>query len=370
MSEPLTRSAEVEVVFKDGVLTLSGVLTAATVGAAERAWARSARGPVQVVDGAAVDSLDTAGAVLVRRMAGEKGRLQGFSAEANRLLELLPPALVSPFPSPSLRDASPRDHARLERLADAFLRMLSRLQEVAILAIDVVWWSAVGLFDRRQYRRGSFTEQAVLMGSSALPIVATIMFLIGAISVLQSAATLRTFGASVFVVDMLAIGLSRELAPLMTAIIVSGRSGSAIASEVATMKFTEELDALRTMGLNPIRFVVVPKLWAMVISLPLLTVMALAFGVAGGFLVAGTYIGLPLSTMFNRLLASLVAWDIVTGLIKSISFAVVITVVGAYRGMNFRGGADGVGRATTASVVTSIFSMIVVDSIWGLIFYL
>ena len=367
----MSPTSGIAVSYADGVLTLTGEMTAATAGAAERAWTRTALGPVRVVDGSAVSSLDTAGAVLVRKMAGEQGRLEGFSAEAARLLELLPaPPTPEDRSRSGQRDGSGGAAGRLERVGDGFLRLMDLLREIAILAIDVVWWSVVGLFDRTQYRKGSFTDQVFLMGSSAFPIVATIMFLIGAISVLQSASTLRTFGVSVFAVDMLVIGLSRELAPLMTAIIVSGRSGSAIASEIASMKFTEEIDALRTMGLNPVRFVVVPKLWAMVVGLPLLNVMALAFGILGGFLVAGTYMGLPPATMFNRLLGSLLAWDIVTGLIKSVSFAVIITVVGAYRGMNFSGGADGVGRATTASVVTSIFSIIVVDSIWGIIFYL
>lgn len=365
-------TTDVEVAFKDGVLILAGALTASTVGAAERAWAGSPREPVRLVDGTRVTALDTAGAVLVRRMAGDTGRIEGFNTEAVRLLSQLPVgsrAGAGPAAG-GAPEGSATSAGRLERLADAVLRLLSRLEEVAILAVDLLWWSAIGLFDRSQYRRGSFTEQALLTGSSAVPIVGTIMFLIGAISVLQSAETLRTYGASVFAVDMLAIGLARELAPLMTGIIVSGRSGSAIASEVATMKFTEEIDALRTMGLNPVRFVAVPKLWAMAVSVPLLTMVALAFGLLGGFLVGATYIGLSVNTMFNRLLVSLLAWDIVTGLIKSLSFAIIITVIGVYRGMNFSGGADGVGRATTSSVVTSIFAMIVVDSIWGILFYL
>jgi phospholipid/cholesterol/gamma-HCH transport system permease protein len=196
-----------------------------------------------------------------------------------------------------------------------------------------------------------------------------ILFLVGFILALQSAAQLRLFGATVFVVDLLAIGLAKEMAPLMVAILVSGRSGSAIASEIATMKFTEELDAIRTMGLNPIRFVVVPKLWGMLVSMPLLTVMALLIGLGGGFVVSITYMDLAPSTFYNELLRSLFFWDVMTGIIKSLSFAVIITVVGTYRGMTFTGGADGVGRATTSSVVTSLFAIIIADSIWGIIFY-
>ncbi len=135
------------------------------------------------------------------------------------------------------------------------------------------------------------------------------------------------------------------------------------------MKFTEELDAIRTLGLNPIRFVVVPKFWAMFVTLPLLTVMALFIGLLGGLIVALTYMELSFNTFMNQLAVSLLFWDVVTGLIKSLSFAVIITIVGVYRGLTFTGGADGVGRATTSSVVTSIFTIIVMDSIWGIVFY-
>ena len=256
-----------------------------------------------------------------------------------------------------------------ERFGGLALRKFERVTEIAILVVDILYWSIIGIFDRKQYRKGTFVEQVFYIGASALPIVGTILFLIGIILTLQSFAQLRQFGVGIFVVNMLAIGLSREFAPLMTAIIVSGRSGSAIASEIATMKFTEELDAIKTLGLNPIRFIIVPKFWAMLVSLPLLTIMALFIGIFGGFLVTLLYMGISTSSFMNQLLVSLMFWDIVTGLIKSVSFAIIITIVGVYRGLTFTGGADGVGRATTSSVVTSIFTIIVMDSIWGLIFY-
>jgi phospholipid/cholesterol/gamma-HCH transport system permease protein len=257
----------------------------------------------------------------------------------------------------------------LEAIGDFGYRAYDTIYEIAILIVDILYWSIVGIFDRRQYRKGSFTEQAFFMGATALPIVGIILFLIGSILTLQSAAQLRQFGATVWVVDLLAIGLAKEMAPLMVAILVSGRSGSAIASEIATMKFTEELDAIKTMGLNPIRFVVAPKLWAMFISMPLLTIMALLIGLMGGFVVSVTYMGLTPNTFYQELLRSLFFWDVATGIIKSLSFAIIITIVGTYRGLTFTGGADGVGRATTSSVVTSLFVISVADCIWGIIFY-
>ena len=136
------------------------------------------------------------------------------------------------------------------------------------------------------------------------------------------------------------------------------------------MKFTEELDALKTMGLNPIRFVVVPKLWAMVTTMPLLTIMALGAGIFGGFVVSVAYIGMAPNTFIDRVILTLMFWDVTTGLIKSVSFAIIITIVGTYRGMTFTGGADGVGRATTNAVVSAIFTIIIMDSIWGILFYM
>ena len=311
-----------------------------------------------------MERFDSSAAVFIKRTAAGKAQITGFSENARKLIDM---AALAPEPEHS----PPGEKVRmsLERIGGLTLRGMENVTEIAVLVVDILFWSVVGLFNRKQYRKGTFTEQAFYMGSTALPIVGTILFLIGVILTLQSAAQLRQFGVSVFVVNLLAIGLSREFAPLMTAIIVSGRTGSAIASEIATMKFTEELDAIKTLGLNPIRFVVVPKLWAMIVSVPLLTVLALFIGLLGGFMVAVTYMDLSPTTFFNQLVLSLLFWDVVTGLIKSLSFAVIITIVGVYRGLTFSGGADGVGRATTASVVTSIFAIIVMDSIWGILFY-
>ena len=353
-----------DVTLKDGVLIMSGDLTAVTVGEAERLVSGMDRERIEVIDGSRVERFDSSAAVFIKRTAAGKAQISGFSENARKLIDMAALALASEhLPSGG------KVRMTLERFGGLMLREMENLTEIAVLVVDILYWSVVGLFDRKQYRKGTFTEQAFYMGSTALPIVGTILFLIGVILTLQSAAQLRQFGVSVFVVNLLAIGLSREFAPLMTAIIVSGRTGSAIASEIATMKFTEELDAIKTLGLNPIRFVVVPKLWAMIVSVPLLTVLALFIGLLGGFMVAVTYMDLSPTTFFNQLVLSLLFWDVVTGLIKSLSFAVIITIVGVYRGLTFSGGADGVGRATTASVVTSIFAIIVMDSIWGILFY-
>ncbi len=352
------------ITFEQGILYVHGDVVADTVGTLEKALLAIPREEITVIDGSGVDELDTSGAVLINRLAGGGASRRGFSSRAEKLLDI----------SIAKRDVPAEEQKKspalsLDRLGGLALREMEHLTDVTVLVVDILYWSLVGIVNRKQYRKGSFVEQAFYIGSTALPIVGTILFLIGVILALQSAAQLRQFGVSVFVVNLLAIGLSREFAPLMTAIIISGRSGSAIASEIATMKFTEELDAIKTLGLNPIRFVIVPKFWAMTVAMPLLTIMALFIGLLGGLLVAVTYMELSFSTFMNQLLLSLMFWDVLTGLIKSVSFAFIITIVGAYRGLTFSGGADGVGRATTSSVVTSIFAIIVVDSIWGILFY-
>ena len=353
-----------DITFENGVLTLSGGLTAMTVGQAERVVSGIGADEISVVDGSGLEHFDSSGAVFVKRTFSADTQFRGFSENAVKLIDM---ATLTKEPDHS----PPGEQLKLtlERFGGLTLREVEKITDVAVLVVDILFWSVVGLYNRKQYRKGSFTEQAYYMGSTALPIVGTILFLIGVILALQSAAQLRQFGVTVFVVNLVAIGLSREFAPLMTAIIVSGRTGSAIASEIATMKFTEELDAIKTLGLNPIRFVVVPKVWAMVVCMPLLSILALFIGLLGGFLVAVTYMELSPTTFFNQLVMSLLFWDVLTGLIKSLSFAVIITIVGVYRGFTFEGGADGVGRATTSSVVTSIFAIIVMDSIWGILFY-
>ena len=348
---------------KDGRVILEGDFVAMTVHEAERQRDRVLSGSEDIIDGAGVGHIDTSGAVLILRLAGDR-QIEGFDDNARAFLDMVRQYMEQETP-PETRRKIPF----LEAVGDWGYRTGGRLFDIISLTVEVTFWSFVDIFNRRQYRKGTFTEQAYFMGSTALSIVGTILFLIGVILTLQSAAQLRQFGVTIFVVNLLAIGLSREFAPLMTAIIVSGRSGSAIASEIATMKFTEELDAIRTLGLNPLRFVVVPKMWAMVVCLPLLTVMALFIGILGGFAVAITYMQLTPAAFFNQLISALMFWDIITGLIKSVSFAIIITIVGTYQGLHFSGGADGVGRATTASVVASIFAIIVVDSIWGIIFY-
>ena len=185
----------------------------------------------------------------------------------------------------------------------------------------------------------------------------------------QAAYQLRQFGGEVFVAAATAVGMVREMGPLMTAILVAGRSGSSIAAEIGTMQISEEVDALTVMGIDPIGYLAVPRLLAITLTMPLLTALADALGILGGFLVGVGYLDLAWNSYLQATVDSLVAWDVVSGLIKSMAFAFGIGLIGLYYGFSVRGGAGEVGRTTTASVVASIFYIIVADCIFSVLFY-
>ena len=240
---------------------------------------------------------------------------------------------------------------------------------ISNLFVSSGYWAFVAPFRGKGFRGRATVRQMVVVGIDAIPIVAVISFFIGLIIALQGAYSLRKFGALNFVVDMVAVTITRELGPLMTAILVIGRSGSAFAAEIGTMKVGEEVDALETMGLNPIKFLVVPKYLAMLVMMPCLTTVADLSGILGGALFAMTNIGWSLSNYLMRTIQALVVRDIVTGLIKSLVFAVIITKIGCFEGFSVQGGAEGVGNATTSSVVKSIFAIIAADMIFTAVFY-
>ena len=319
------------------------------------------------IDLSQVTELDLSGAVFLHR-------LPVLATDKQVRLANLPPPLQPLFDftagAPAAIAPTPSSTTRLERVGDGLYRQGGHCADFCFLMADLTWAAVTCLFRRRGIRRGAFTDQALAVGAQSLPIVALILLLIGAVSILQSAAQLRQFGAIIYTANLLAIGLTRELGPLMTAIIVSGRSGSAIAAEIATMKFTEELDALHTMGLDPLRFVAVPKLWAMLLCVPLLTIMADFIGLLGGALVGIGPLEIAPAAFFAQVQEALFLKDLLTGLAKSLSFAWVITLIAVFRGLQHSGGAAGVGQATTASVVTSLFGIIILDCLWGLIFYL
>ncbi len=259
----------------------------------------------------------------------------------------------------------------LETLGEGLLTSLSSAQRLFVLMADTFYWAVFGPFaGGRGAPKGELTRQAILLGSRAFGIVSLLAALIGLTLALLSVHQLSQFGANIYVADLVSVAMVREMGPIMTAIIVAGRSGSAIAAELATMEVTEEIDALRAMGFSPIRFLVVPKLYAVTFTQPLLTAVSICFGILGGMAIASIALGIPTEAYLNRVGEVLRTKDIATGLFKSLVFGWIILVVAAYSGLDTRGGASEVGVSTTRSVVLAIFSVIIADCIFALVFYL
>jgi phospholipid/cholesterol/gamma-HCH transport system permease protein len=214
-------------------------------------------------------------------------------------------------------------------------------------------------------RRGHWKETPVLVesaGADALPIVLVINFLVGFVLAYMAARALQTFGANVYVADLVGIGMTRQLGPLMTAIIVCGRSGAAYTTELGSMKVDEEIDALRTLGLEPHAWLVVPRLLSLVLVLPVLTLLADVLGMLGGLVVAMASLDLTARTYFREMRSALTAWDIWSGLILSLAFAIAIGLIACEQGFAASGGPQGVGRRTTSTVVTSLFAIVALDA--------
>ncbi len=224
-------------------------------------------------------------------------------------------------------------------------------------------------FVGNRYRWKATVRQMLEIGVDALPMVGLMAICSGFILAMQGASELRRFGALHYVIDLVAVGFTRELGPLLTAVAVSGRSGSAFAAEIGTMKVTEEIDALRVMALEPIEFLLAPKYLAAMIAVPCLSVVSNFCGIlAGGlFMFFSTRLGLVLYLRY--VLTSIALRDVISGLIKSVAFATIIAHVGCLEGFRVQGGPDAVGRSTTTAVVRSTFLVIIADAVFTTIFY-
>ena len=206
-------------------------------------------------------------------------------------------------------------------------------------------------------------------GVDGLPIVSLISFLMGLITAFQAAVQLKQFGADIYIANLVGLSITRELGPLMTAIIAAGRSGAAFAAEIGTMKVSEEVDALEIMGLDRTRFLVTPKVVALLLMLPALTVFSDVVGLFGGLTVARFSLELPAQVYLRQLQWVLTPWDVVSGLVKSVVFALLVAGVGCLWGFEARGGAESVGRITTAAIVAGIFMIIVADAVFTVVFH-
>lgn len=246
---------------------------------------------------------------------------------------------------------------------------LAYVGELAALGGRAVYVTLVGPFRGKPVRLQRAIAQAMAVGVGALPILSLITFFIGLILALQSAYELRKFGALSYVAGAVALSMTRELGPLITAILVIGRSGSAFAAELGTMRVTEEIDAMETMAIDPVHFLVAPKFLAMIIMMPCLTIWANAMGIVGGGLFGVAQADFTWPRYLQASMDALYMRDIVTGLIKSVMFGITITAVGCHEGLATTAGPEQVGRSTTRAVVISIFLVIAVDLVFTALFF-
>jgi phospholipid/cholesterol/gamma-HCH transport system permease protein len=311
-------------------------------------------------------ALDTAGACLIQRTRRDL-ESRGLTVT---LRDLRPPHavlldMVRVDAGVPLRPSVPSALERLgRRVWDRWLQVFRFLAFIG----ETGTVQAALLLRPRRMRWKALAHGVVEVGFNALPIVGLLSFLVGVVIAYQSAVQLRQYGANIYLADLVGLSMLRELAGLLTAIIVAGRSGSAFTAQIGTMQATEEVDALRTLGIAPVEVLVVPKVWALILALPLLTVFADALGVAGGMLMGSVVLGVSAPSFLDRFREAVSLTDFLVGVGKAPVFAVIITLVGCFQGFQVRGGAESVGRQTTISVVQGIFFVIVADAAFSVAF--
>lgn len=354
---------------------VSGRLDARTVPplwAPALAAVRNASGPNRTVtiDASGVDYCDGTGLGLlveVRRVAshaGAKCELKGLQPGTQRLLDQFPPAdldrdAAEPPPKVTAIEQFGRDSATVVRDMRA---MVSFVGEIGAAFVNAA-----------RHPRGVRWHDALVAaetaGVDALPIVVLVGFIIGLVMAFQSAMPMRQYGIEIYVANLVALSMLRELGPLLTAIVLAGRSGSAFAAELGTMKINEELDALSTLGLDPVRFLVVTRVLAATLAAPLLTLFADLVGLGGGALVLMS-LKYPFVTYYNQVVSAVTLLDLGGGLLKATVFGFLVSGVGCLRGLMTRSGASAVGSSTTSAVVSGIVLIALADAVFSVAFYI
>lgn len=329
-----------------------------------------ARGPL-AFDLARVGRIDTVGAWVLLSAARKAARRTGGQvplANLRKETEQLMRAVVA-TPEPSV-PAAPRrrfieivEHvgrATVEVITDAY-------QLIGFLGLVVVQFGRL-LLDPRRLRMTAFVSHLEQTGLNALPIIGLLSFLIGVVLAYQGATQLRPFGAEIFTVNLLAVSILRELGILITAIIVAGRSGSAFTAQIGTMAVNQEVDAMRIIGVDPLDTLVMPRVMALVVALPLLNIFANLMGLAGGAVMCGVLLDIQFAQFLTQLQGAVDQTQFWVGFVKAPVFAFVIALVGCFEGLRVSGSAESVGRLTTQSVVMSIFLVIVLDALFSIAF--
>lgn len=367
MGEPALRQ---ESTAEGLVLRPEGRWTVDTVGVLDRAVERVSAGAGAVtLDLDGLEGLDTAGALLLRRamrrcgQAGGAARVTGGTEAHLGLLSLVaandrePPPLPGRHPVVEMVERVGRTTVLAAGEARVFTAFVGLVVERAVRAAATPW----------RFRFTALVHQMEQTGLNALPIIGLVSFLIGVVMAYQGAVQLRLFGAEIYTVDLLAVSILRELGVLLTAIIVAGRSGSAFTAEIGAMKFREEIDAMRVLGIDPVDALVLPRLVALILTLPVVTFFANMMALIGGALLCWLTLDIAPSVFIERF-SNTKPWHFYTGMIKAPVFAAVIALVGCHAGMQVTGRAESVGQMTTKSVVQSIFLVIVLDAGFSIFF--
>ncbi len=323
------------------------------------------------VDVTDLKSVDSAGALALieleerARKASLPLAITGMNHEVRGVMDLIDrKALAHPPIHPEKTVSS-----FFEGVGEGCVDLYRDFVAVMVFLGDLIIVLGRSLVHPRSVRWSEVTFYMKKAGIEALPIVGLISVLIGLIIAFMSSLQLKQFGANMYVAALVGISIVKELGPMMTAIIVAGRSGSAFAAEIGTMMVNEEVDALVTMGFNPIQFLAVPKVMAALVVVPLLTLYAMMFGIFGGLVVGITGLDLTLYTYLNQTFANIHLRDLVTSLIKSGVFAALIAGIGCQRGFRVSGGAEAVGEATTSAVVSAIFLIVAADSAFAVVLH-
>jgi phospholipid/cholesterol/gamma-HCH transport system permease protein len=328
-----------------------------------------------ILDLAGIGRLDTAGAWLLKRTDKELAARGNVVAVANVRANLAPlldqvwtHGAGTPLPHPV------PDHHCLSgfvaRIGEVTLRLTRRAYSMIGFGGRVAVTVAELLRHPRRLRLPALIGQMEQAGVDAMPIVGLLSFLIGIVFAYQGADQLRRFGAEIYTVNLLGIAILRELGVLLTAIIIAGRSGSAFTAQIGTMQVNEEIDALRTLGLDPVEVLVVPRVLGLALTLPLLVIYADFMGLLGGCLMSWASLGILIPTFLDQLRSAIGEWTFWVGVIKAPFFAVIIALVGCYEGFNVARSADSVGLLTTQSVVEAIFIVICADAAFSILFTL
>jgi phospholipid/cholesterol/gamma-HCH transport system permease protein len=321
-----------------------------------------------ILDLSQTERIDSTGICLIELL-----RKSYASQGGEFILQGVSPQVADQMAAKKPRSSSAADYVPagkgniLERIGDVSIEYARTGVGALSVFTEMFYWSTIGFFKRQDIKRGGLYEQMYMLGYKAVGIIALLSFLIGVVLSLQSAIQLKAFGLGIFIVPLIGITMIRQMGPLLTAIILAGRTGSATTAEIATMVVGEEIDALRTMGINPMQYVMAPKFWAISLTMPLLSIIATATGIFGGYMIAILYLDISTSMFMGELVKIIKLEHILAGCFKSMVFSWLIIWVGCYFGFRVRGGAEAVGRETTSSVVVGIFVIIVANALFSFI---